>query len=52
MPSPCPGMDPYYERAAYDLSIDYTENPPPPALTEEEDRWLRSQSRSANGSPA
>jgi hypothetical protein len=32
-----------YDRAAYDLSIDYSETPPPPALTPEEASWLKSQ---------
>lgn len=35
-----------YDRAAYDLSIDYTAAPPPPALTEEETLWLRHQLQS------
>ncbi len=29
-----------YERAAYDLAIDYREPPPPPALSEAEAKWL------------
>jgi len=29
-----------YDEAAYDLSIDYGESPPPPALSEAEQRWL------------
>lgn len=38
-----------YERAAYDLSIDYTAEPPPPALSEEELLWLRHQLHPTNG---
>lgn len=30
-----------YERAAYDLSINYVEAPPPPPLTSEEEAWRR-----------
>jgi hypothetical protein len=30
-----------YEEAAYDLSIDYNQPPPPPALSEEDARWMR-----------
>ena len=30
-----------YERAAYDLSINYAEAPPPPPLTPEEEAWRR-----------
>lgn len=29
-----------YDEAAYDLSIDYAHDPPPPALSEEEQAWL------------
>jgi hypothetical protein len=29
-----------YDEAAYDLSIDYHQAPPPPALSNEEQRWL------------
>ncbi|MCE7988625.1 MAG: DUF4058 family protein [Caldilinea sp. CFX5] len=32
-----------YDRAAYDLSIDYDEPPPPPALTAEELHWVKSE---------
>lgn len=32
-----------YERAAYDLSINYNEPPPPPALLPEEEAWVRQQ---------
>ena len=32
-----------YERAAYDLSIDYRAAPPPPALTDAESEWLQRQ---------
>ncbi|MEZ4862916.1 MAG: DUF4058 family protein [Caldilineaceae bacterium] len=38
-----------YDRAAYDLSIDYTAAPPPPALTEAEMHWLHRQLHPANG---
>lgn len=38
-----------YERAAYDLSIDYTAPPPPPALAEDELLWLRHQLQPMNG---
>lgn len=31
-----------YEEAYYQLSIDYTQLPPPPPLTEEETAWMRS----------
>jgi Protein of unknown function (DUF4058) len=31
-----------YEEAAYDLSIDYTQMPPPPAFSESETNWMRS----------
>ncbi len=30
-----------YEEAAYDLSIDYSQPPPPPALSEADGRWMR-----------
>jgi Protein of unknown function (DUF4058) len=30
-----------YDRAAYDLSLNYAEPPPPPSLSEEEQAWLR-----------
>ena len=30
-----------YERSLYNLSIDYTSKPPPPALTEEERNWVK-----------
>lgn len=32
-----------YDRAAYDLSIDYNEPPPPPPLTPTEQSWLKQQ---------
>jgi len=32
-----------YERAAYDLSLDYREPPPPPPLTPTEQTWLKQQ---------
>lgn len=31
-----------YEEADYDLTIDYTRQPPPPALSEAEQQWLKS----------
>ena len=30
-----------YEEAAYDLSIDYTQPPPPPVLPETDVRWIK-----------
>lgn len=41
-----------YDRAAYDLSIDYTHIPPPPALTAAELAWMHSQVRPVNGASA
>jgi Protein of unknown function (DUF4058) len=32
-----------YDEAGYDLSIDYSQPPPPPALTESDQAWLRSR---------
>jgi hypothetical protein len=32
-----------YDEAGYDLSIDYTQSPPPPALTVADESWWRSQ---------
>jgi Protein of unknown function (DUF4058) len=32
-----------YDEAGYDLSIDYAQTPPPPALTEADQTWLRSR---------
>ena len=32
-----------YEAALYHLSIDYTQDPPPPPLSPEEASWLRAQ---------
>ena len=32
-----------YDEAAYDLSLDYRQPPPPPALTSEEFEWVREQ---------
>jgi hypothetical protein len=32
-----------YDEAGYDLSIDYTQSPPPPALTVADHSWLKSQ---------
>ena len=32
-----------YDRAAYDLSIDYTAAPPPPALSQAERTWMSEQ---------
>ncbi|MCW5849653.1 MAG: DUF4058 family protein, partial [Anaerolineae bacterium] len=28
------------DEAAYDLSVDYTQSPPPPALSDEDSAWL------------
>jgi len=30
-----------YDEAGYDLSIDYTQPPPPPHLAETEEQWMR-----------
>ncbi len=30
-----------YDEAAYDLSINYQQSPPPPALSPDDQRWLR-----------
>lgn len=38
-----------YERAAYDLSINYTEAPPPPALTTAEQQWVQQLLHPTNG---
>jgi hypothetical protein len=32
-----------YDEAGYDLSIDYSQSPPPPALTVADESWWRSQ---------
>jgi hypothetical protein len=32
-----------YHEAAYDLSLNYGESPPPPALSEEESAWIADQ---------
>jgi Protein of unknown function (DUF4058) len=32
-----------YDEAGYDLSIDYAQSPPPPALTVADQSWLRSR---------
>lgn len=37
-----------YDEAAYDLSIDYSQKPPPPAFDEETQTWTRSCSMSIN----
>ncbi|MBS1253816.1 MAG: hypothetical protein MAG451_02869 [Anaerolineales bacterium] len=37
-----------YEAARYDLRIDYSQPPPPPALSDEETAWLEAQSRQNN----
>ncbi|NET35652.1 MAG: DUF4058 family protein [Cyanothece sp. SIO1E1] len=37
-----------YDEAAYDLSVDYNEPPPPPALSAQDERWLKTQLRDAN----
>jgi hypothetical protein len=29
-----------YDEAAYDLSLNYNESPPPPAFSEEEEAWI------------
>jgi Protein of unknown function (DUF4058) len=33
-------LQPVYDEAAYDLSIDYTKSPPPPALSEGDRAWM------------
>ena len=30
-----------YDRAAYELQIDYSQTPPPPLLSEKESQWVR-----------
>ncbi len=40
-----------YDRAAYDLSIDYAAPPPPPELSADDLAWLRRQIQSANSAP-
>ncbi|HEY9667088.1 MAG TPA: DUF4058 family protein [Coleofasciculaceae cyanobacterium] len=30
-----------YDKAAYDLSIDYSQSPPPPALSEADALWMQ-----------
>jgi hypothetical protein len=30
-----------YDEAAYDLSLDYSQPPPPPALSEADGQWMR-----------
>ncbi|MEM9219888.1 MAG: DUF4058 family protein [Cyanobacteria bacterium P01_F01_bin.150] len=54
VPIPLAGSDPdvpldlqamltsIYEEAAYDLSLDYNQGPPPPALSEDEGQWIAS----------
>ena len=37
MPSPFPG-----DEAAYDLTLDYGQTPPPPILSSEDTDWLKS----------
>lgn len=32
-----------YDEAAYDLSIDYSQSPPPPALSEADARWIQTR---------
>ncbi|MDY6936806.1 MAG: DUF4058 family protein [Cyanobacteriota bacterium] len=34
-----------YDEAAYDLSVDYSQTPPPPALSEAETKWLQANSK-------
>jgi hypothetical protein len=36
-----------YEAGAYDLTVDYTASPPPPALSLEENLWLENQLKAA-----
>lgn len=33
-------IDTIYEEAAYYLSIDYNESPPPPSFSEKEKEWI------------
>ena len=35
-----PALAVIYDEAVYELSIDYSQKPPPPALSEEEAEWL------------
>lgn len=34
-----------YEEAAYDLSVDYSQPPPPPAFSEAEANWIQAQAQ-------
>lgn len=34
-----------YEEAAYDLSVDYSQLPPPPAFSEAEANWIQAQAQ-------
>jgi hypothetical protein len=36
-----------YDRAGYDLRIDYTQAPPPPALSPDDAAWLDEQLKAA-----
>ncbi len=36
-----PALDTIYQRGLYNLSIDYSKNPPPPDFTDEEMLWMR-----------
>jgi hypothetical protein len=34
-------MNAIYDEAGYDLSIDYTQSPPPPALSDADREWMQ-----------
>lgn len=42
-----PAVATIYDEAAYDLSVDYTQLPPPPPLSAEDTAWLEAQLRTA-----
>ena len=39
MPSPFPGMDPYYETGAYERELRYSDDELVPPLTPEQQEW-------------
>jgi hypothetical protein len=41
-----------YDRASYDLRIDYTQPPLPPAFREENQIWIRDLLHHAQGNPS
>jgi hypothetical protein len=36
-----PALAAIYDEAAYELSVDYSQPPPPPALSAEDTAWLK-----------